>query len=115
MRHVTNGWPVGGTGGFDRWISFELGRLNAGLVIEKRSLPALLKEPEPAARTREGDVHPFEPHVLARFASVLNRVDADALRPPLTLTVRGDADDAILTDETGAKALPTLETFGQAV
>src|SRR5216110_2760635 len=107
-------WPVGGTGGFDRWISFELGRLNAGLVIEKRSLAALLKEPEPAARTREGDVHPFEPQVLARFASVLTRDEADALRLPLTLTVRGDSDEAILTDEIGAKALRTLENFGQA-
>ena len=103
-------WPVGGTGGFDRWISFELGRLNAGLVIEKRSLAALLKEPEPAARTREGDVHPFEPQVLARFASVLTRDEADALRLPLTLTVRGDSDEAILTDEIGAKALRTSKT-----
>src|SRR5207249_6246102 len=92
----------------------ELGRLNAGLVIEKRSLAALLKEPEPAARTREGDVHPFEPQVLARFASVLTRDEADALRLPLTLTVRCDSDEAILTDEIGAKALRTLENFGQA-
>ena len=105
---------MGGTGGVERWISFELGRLNAGLVIEKRSLAALLKDPEPAARTREGDVHPFEPQVLARFASVLRRDEADVLRLPLTLTVRGDSDEAILTDEIGAKALRTLENFGQA-
>src|SRR5439155_3959695 len=52
--------------------------------------------------------------VLARFASVLNRDEADALRLPLTLTVRGDSDEAILTDEIGAKALRTLENFGQA-
>src|SRR5207302_816460 len=109
-----NRWPVGGTGGLDRWISFELGRLNAGLVVEKRSLAALLNDPEPAARTREGDVHPFETQALARFASVLSRDEADVLRLPLTLTVRNETDEAILTDEIGAKALRAVEKFDQA-
>ena len=103
-----------GGGGFDRWIAFELGRLNAGLVTEKKSLAALLRDPEPAARTREGDLHTFEPAALARFASVLSREEADALRLPLTLTVRGDSDEALLTDEIGAKALRTLERFDHA-
>jgi len=44
----------------DRWISFQLGRLNAGLVVEKKSLARLLRETEPTSRTREGDPHPFE-------------------------------------------------------
>ena len=30
------------------------------------------------------------------------------------MTVRGDSDEAILADEIGAKALRTLENFGQA-
>src|SRR5439155_115394 len=57
----------------------------------------------------------FEQNIVpGRFASVLTRDEADALRLPLTLTVRGDSDEAILTDEIGAKALRTLENFGQA-
>src|SRR5256886_16036376 len=101
-------------GPFDRWISLELGRLNSGLVIEKKSLTRLLGEPEPACRTREGDLHPFDPQALARFASVLTRDEADALRLPLTLTVRGDLDDAVLTDEIRAKAPPVCAKFAQA-
>ena len=105
---------VDGPGPFDRWISLELGRLNSGLVVEKKSLTRLLGEPDPACRTRDGDLHPFDPEALARFAAVLTREEADALRLPLTLTVRGDSDDAILTDELGAKALRAVEKFDQA-
>src|SRR5437667_12882 len=50
----------------------------------------------------------------ARPPGGLAREEADALRLPLTLTVRGDSDDAILTDELGAKALRAVEKFDQA-
>ena len=101
-------------GPFDRWISFELGRLNAGLVIEKKSLAQLLAEPEPACRTREGDPHPFERAALERFAAVLTREETNSLRLPLTLVVSGDSDSAYLTDELGAKALRAVEKFDRA-
>src|SRR6266540_734314 len=52
-------------GRVDRWIAFELGRLNAGLVVEKKSLAQLLGEASPACRTREADEHPFDSAVLA--------------------------------------------------
>src|SRR3989440_9957655 len=105
---------VDGPGPLDRWISLELGRLNSGLVVETKSLTRLLGESDPACCTREGDLHPFDPQALARFASVLTREEADALRLPLTLRVRGDSDEAILTDELGAKALRAVEKFDQA-
>src|SRR2546428_304320 len=57
-------------GPFDRWISVELGRLNAGLVVEKKSLTRLLAEPEPECRTREGGPHPFDRAALDRLAAV---------------------------------------------
>jgi uncharacterized protein (UPF0216 family) len=102
-------------GSIDRWISLELGRLNAGLVVEKKSLVRLLAEPEPACRTREGDVHPFERAALDRLAAVLTRAEAEAIRLPLTLVVSGDSDDsAYLTDEIGAKALRAIEKFDRA-
>jgi uncharacterized protein (UPF0216 family) len=98
----------------DRWISFELGRLNAGLVVERKSLSRLLQEAEPSSRTREGDPHPFDREVLVRFASVLSVEEAAELRLPLTLTLRGESDEAILTDAIGAKALRALEKFDRA-
>ena len=98
----------------DRWISFELGRLNAGLVVEKKSLSRLLEEAEPSSRTREGDPHPFDREVLVRFAAVLTADEAAELRLPLTVTLRGESDEAILTDAIGAKALRALEKFDRA-
>src|SRR5467141_1496727 len=99
----------------DRWISFELGRLNAGLVVEKKSLSRLLAEPRPTFRTRQGDGHPVDPAALARLASVLSRDDADAIRLPLTLIVSTDlGDSAYLTDGLGAKALRAIERFDRA-
>lgn len=106
---------MAGAGPFDRWISSELGRLNAGLVVEKKSLSRLLAEPEPASRTREGDAHRFDRVALDRLASVLSRDEADRLRLPLTLVVSGDSEDsAYLTDELGAKALRAVEKFDRA-
>jgi uncharacterized protein (UPF0216 family) len=98
----------------DRWVAFELGRLNAGLVVEKKSLSRLLREAEPSSRTREGDPHPFDREVLMRFATVLTAEEADDVRLPLTLTLRGESDEAILTDAIGAKALRALEKFDRA-
>ena len=101
-------------GPFDRWISFELGRLNAGLVVEKKSLTRLLSEPEPECRTREGDPHPFDRAALDRLAAVLTPDEAAELRLPLTLVASGDSDSAYLTDEMGAKALRAVEKFDRA-
>lgn len=105
---------MGTPGPVDRWIAHEVGRLNANLVVEKKSLTRLLKEPEPGARTREGNLHTFDPAALVRFAAVLSADEASDLRLPLTLLVRGDTDDARLADEIGAKALRAIEGFGQA-
>ncbi len=102
-------------GGIGRWVSFELGRLNAGLVTEKKSLAALRQESRPACRTREGEEHAFEKPALDRLASALTEEEAVALRLPITLFVAGDIEDAAyLTDAIAAKALRELEGFGPA-
>ena len=102
-------------GRVDRWVAFELGRLNAGLVVEKKSLARLLGEAAPVCRTREGDEHSFDRAVLERLAGVLTPGEADALRLPITLLISGDSDDsAILADALAAKALRALEKFDRA-
>lgn len=98
----------------DRWISFELGRLNSGLVTEKKSLSRLLEEAEPSTRTQEGDLHPFDREALRRFAEVLTVDEAAALRLPVTIRLQGESDEAILSDAIGAKALRALEKLDRA-
>jgi len=102
-------------GGIDRWIALELGRLNAGLVVEKKSLAQLRAEARPACRTREGGEHPFEREALDRLAAVLTEDEAKALRLPITFFVTGDVEDAVyVSDELAAKALRAVEHFGAA-
>src|SRR2546430_14458828 len=99
------GRPVVAPGSIDRWMSFELGRLNAGLVVEKKSLARLLAEPDPACRTREGDAHPFDRTALERLAFLLHPDEAQ--KPPLPLTLTGSGDSAgspHLTGQLGAQA-----------
>ncbi len=102
-------------GALDRWISLELGRLNAGLVVERKTLAALLAEAQPACRTREGDDYPFDPDALRRLAEALTREEADGLRLPITVFVTGDAEDtAYVGEELAAKALHATEGYGAA-
>ena len=60
-------------GAIDRWISLELGRLNAGLVVERKSLAQLRRGTRPACRPRAGDEDAVGPAAPARLAR----------RPPL--------------------------------
>ena len=102
-------------GGVDRWVAFELGRLNAGLVTEKKSLARLRTEARPACCTREGGEHAFDRDALARLAAVLAPDEAEALRLPITLFASGDFEDSTyVNDVLAAKALHALEGFGSA-
>ncbi len=102
-------------GAIDRWISLELGRLNAGLVVERKTLAALRAESQPACRTREGDEHTFERDALERLARVLAPADVGALRLPITVFVTGDLEDtAYVGEDLAAKALRAVENFGAA-
>lgn len=105
---------VDSPGPFDRWIASQLGRLNAGLVVKKKSMAQLLEEAEPACETREGDRHSFDRAALVRLAALLTPAEAASLRLPITLLVSGESDTAYLTDEPAAKALRALENFGPA-
>ena len=102
-------------GGVDRWVSFELGRINDGLVVERKSLAALRREARPASRTRSGDEHLFDRQVLERLAGLLTADEAGTLRLPVTLIASGDlGDSVVLSDALGAKAIRALEGFGEA-
>lgn len=102
-------------GAWDRWLTLELGRINAGLVVERKSLAALLEEPRPACRDREGEEHAFEPSALRRLAGELTHEEATSLRLPITVFVTGDLEDsAYVAEELAAKALRATQGYGPA-
>ncbi|MGQ0798243.1 MAG: DUF61 family protein [Methanobacteriota archaeon] len=99
----------------DGWVAFELGRLNAGLVTEKKSLAGLRTEARPACRTRQGGEHAFDRDALDRLAAVCAPDEAEALRLPITVFASGDLEDtAYVSDALAAKALRAIEGFGAA-
>lgn len=99
----------------DRWLAFEIGRINDGLVVERKTLRRLLEEPNPTCRTRGGHEVVLERAALERLAGGLERHEADVLRLPITVFVSGDLEDsAYVSEELGAKAIRKLENFGAA-
>lgn len=97
---------MGSPGGVERWVAFEIGRLNAGLVTKKKSLAALREEARPMCLTREGQEYTFDREALDRLATVLTPAEAQAVRLPITVFVSGDIEDTpYVSDELGAKAL----------
>lgn len=102
-------------GAIDRWIALEVGRINAGLVVARKSLAQLRAEPRPACVTREGGEHGFDRPALDRLAAVLSREEAEALRLPITLFATGELEDHVyVSEELAAKALRSLEKYGAA-
>jgi len=102
-------------GAIDRWISLELGRINAGLVVERKSLARLRAEARPACVTREGGEHPFDREALDRLAAALTPAEAEALRLPITLFATGEPEDHVyVSEELPAKALRAVEKYGAA-
>jgi uncharacterized protein (UPF0216 family) len=106
---VASGPPV------DRWLTLEIGRINDGLVVERKTLRRLLEEPHPSCRTRGGHDVALDRAALERLARVLARHEADQLRLPITVFVSGDLpDSAYISEELAAKAIRELEKFGAA-
>ncbi len=99
----------------DRWIALELGRINAGLVVQRKTLAQLRAESRPACATREGAEHAFDRAALDRLAAILTPAEAEALRLPITLFATGDLEAHVyLAEEVAAKALRGLEKYGAA-
>lgn len=96
-------------GTLERWMALEMARVQQSLVAAPRPLGDLLMEDAPAARTRGGDEHRFDPQVLRRFADALGPLARRRLRLPATFFVDKDlAQDAYLADEAAADLLRAL-------
>ena len=102
-------------GAIDRWLGLELGRINAGLVVQRKSLAQLRKEDRPACVTRDGGEHMFDRAALDRLAAAVTGDEAEDLRLPITLFATGELQDHVyVSEELAAKALRALENYGAA-
>lgn len=94
---------------FLRWMQLELGKMNAGLVAEKKTLASLLLEEKPSAATKSGELYLFDKKVLAALREALPEELHRKLRLPIQFRFDADAGaSGYLTDPHAAEALVLL-------
>jgi hypothetical protein len=79
-----------------RWMCMEIGKINEGLVRDRKSLAALLLEQAPSAITKKGDSYVFDKPVIAllgqRLPGVCTAISGSqscSLCPRMCLTAAG--------------------------
>lgn len=100
-------------GGIDKWVQFELTRVNRGLVTRKKKLSALLKEEKPQCTTKEGESYDFDRHTLELLASALGQ-DQDLSLPITVYFSSKSQDQSYIDDETATEVIRRLEGFKDA-
>ncbi len=94
---------------FLRWMRTELGRINKGIVAERKTLKDLLLEETPSSRTRGGEAYRYRRDVLQRLGEALPKELHGRLRLPILFYSDTEvSDSAYLTDRTAAEALQAL-------
>jgi uncharacterized protein (UPF0216 family) len=99
----------------DHWLDSQFRALNAGAVVRRRSLEALLRETEPRLTTRDGEVFLVDRAALARLAAVAGDEERRALLLPVSLHFTADATNEVyLNDETAVAVLRRAEGWGSS-
>ena len=99
---------------FMRWMRLELGKLNKGIVTQRKSLSSLLQEERPASRTRAGDEYLFDREVIDKLGQMLPEEIHAKLRLPILFFYNAKVEDSCyLNDENAVKALQILGEISQ--
>lgn len=96
-------------GVLERWMKLELGRLNEGVVVDRKTLAELTKEERPVAVTKGGKEYRFERGALAHLAGRLDADIAERLRLPIIFYLDAEVKDSCaLQDRVALEALVRL-------
>jgi len=96
-----------------RWMSLEMGRINQGIVEERKTLAELLQEETPAAVTTGGNEYRFRREVLVNLGETRPGPLHRRLRLPLIFRFDPDVKDSCLcTDPAAVEALKVLGEIG---
>jgi uncharacterized protein (UPF0216 family) len=97
-----------------RWMGMEVARINEGIVAVRKPLATLLAEERPAARTKGGGEHRFDPEILATLGDKLPGDLRQTLKLPILFFFDADVrDSCYLSDETAVGALRILGEIGE--
>jgi len=91
-------------------MRLEIGRINDGVVAERRRLSELLREERPSSVTKGGNRYDFDPQVLLRLEQALPGELQRRLRLPILFYFDSTVPDSFfLVDEAAVRALQCLE------
>jgi uncharacterized protein (UPF0216 family) len=89
-----------------RWMQLELGRINLGIVKDRKKLSDLLLEERPVSVTKDGKEYRFDKDTLAAFASGIPEALQRKLRLPVLFYCSADVPDScMVTDEVVVEVL----------
>jgi uncharacterized protein (UPF0216 family) len=91
-------------------MRLEIGRINDGVVAERRRLSELLREERPSSVTKGGNRYDFDRQVLLRLEQALPGELQRRLRLPILFYFDSTVPDSFfLVDEAAVRALQCLE------
>jgi uncharacterized protein (UPF0216 family) len=97
-----------------RWMQLELGRINQGIVTDRKRLSDLLLEERPISVTKDGKEYRFDKDTLAAFASGIPETLQRKLRMPVLFYCSADvADSCMVTDEVAVEVLCVKSEISQ--
>jgi uncharacterized protein (UPF0216 family) len=97
-----------------RWLSIEMGKINDGIVADRKRLSVLLEEESPSSVTRGGKGYAFDREVIRTLGKALPPRVQDRLRLPILFFYVLDVRDSYyLNDETAVDALKLLGEIGE--
>ncbi len=92
-----------------RWMRLEIGRINDGIVSERKRLSRLLSEERPSSVTKGGSEYGFDRDVLHRLEQALPGELQRRLRLPILFYFDSTVPDSLfLADEAAMQALQSL-------
>ncbi len=77
-----------------RWMGMEIGKINEGLVRDRKSLAVLLSEQTPSAITKKGDPYLFDKSVIALLGQRLPGELHRRIRLPILFFMSPDVPDS---------------------
>ncbi|MBN2110410.1 MAG: DUF61 family protein [Methanosarcinaceae archaeon] len=94
-----------------RWMRVEMGKINEGIVSERKSLSMLLTEERPASRTKSGKEHVFDKDVLKILHEKMPADMQDKLKLPILFFSDAQVPDSCFIND--PLALLALQILGE--
>jgi len=99
---------------FLKWMRVEMGKINKGIVSQRKSISQLLNEEIPQSETKAGDEYFFEKDVLTAISEEIPEDIRNRLRLPIIfISDNRVPDSCFINDEYAFKALQILGEFSK--